>query len=392
LNDNCLQIAIASDLHAHSVDTESPSYLDVRQPASLTNQNPVEGLKRLISEEKLKADLLLSPGDLGHQASAVGIQYSWKELHALGALLQAKVVTATAGNHDIDSRYQGDDHAPEHILKGLLPQFPFSDDVLTDRYWSRAYVILDQEEYRLVLLNSSAYHGNTSTEKNHGRIDKQTLSDLERELKLRGKKKVNILLCHHHPQQHSELDLGEQDYMRHGQLLLNLLGSGRFGDWIVIHGHKHHPKISYASGGASAPVVFSAGSLASKLFLPSQSVSRNQFYMMSIEPDQNKDLGIAGTVRAWDWAHGTGWIPAGEDSGLPALFGFGARATAGAIASQTLPIVKAGPLAWGNLVGQLPILRYVLPSDMLLLEEQLGEHGVKITRDRSGPVQIGHSI
>jgi hypothetical protein len=253
-------------------------------------------------------------------------------------------------------------------------------------------VILDREDYRLLVLNSSAYHGNTPTEKNHGRIDRQTLGDIEKELKLRGKKRVNILLCHHHPQQHSELELGEEDYMRHGQLLLNLLGSGRFADWIVIHGHKHHPKISYAAGGASAPVVFSAGSLASKLFIPAQSVSRNQFYLMSIEPEQTKTLGIAGRVRAWDWAHGTGWIPASEDSGLPANFGFGARSTAGAISSQIQPLLHSGPLSWDALLVQIPLLRYMLPTDMMLLEEELRVHGVKITRDRTGPIQIGLTI
>jgi predicted phosphodiesterase len=340
----------------------------------------------------LESDLLLCPGDLGHQASPVGIQYAWKELHSVGQLLNAKTVTATAGNHDIDSRYLGDDHAPEHILKGLVPQFPFSDDTLTDRYWGRAYAILDKEDYRLLVLNSSAYHGNTPVEKNHGRVDRQTLNEIEKDLKLRDRKEVNIFLCHHHPQQHSELELGEDDYMRHGQLLLNLLGSGHFGDWIVIHGHKHHPKITYAAGGASAPVVFSAGSLASKLFIPVQSVSRNQFYLISIEPERIETLGIAGTGRAWDWAHGTGWVPSGDDSGLPANFGFGAKLKAGAVTSQILPLVQAAPLDWNHLLVQLPIVRYILPTDLKLLEEHLREHGITITRDRSGPVQIGLAI
>ena len=392
MSHSVIGVAIASDLHAHALDSETPSYLDVRYPATLANQHPIEGLKKLIKEERLRADLLLSPGDLGHQASREGIQYAWKELHCLGELLGAKIVTATAGNHDIDSRYKGDDHAPEHVLKGLLPQFPFPEDTLSDRYWGRAYAILDREDYRLLVLNSSAYHGNTPAEQNHGRIDRQTLYDIEKDLKLRGKKQVNILLCHHHPQQHSELDLGETDYMRHGQLLLNLLGSGHFGNWIVIHGHKHHPKIFYAAGGASAPVVFSAGSLASKLFVPAQSVSRNQFYLMLIEPDQSPLLGIAGTVRAWDWAHGTGWIPSSNGSGLPADFGFGARLTAGALSSQIQPFLNAGPLTWETLLAHLPLLRYILPTDMVLLEEELRSQRITITRDRSVPVQIGHVI
>src|SRR5690242_17914731 len=124
-----LRIAVASDLHAHSVkDGEAPSHLDVSDSATLPNQNPLAGLKKLISEQGLRANALLSPGDLGHQANPIAIQYAWRELHEVGKMLGTKLTTATAGNHDIDSRYAGDDHSPEHILKGLVPSYPLADE------------------------------------------------------------------------------------------------------------------------------------------------------------------------------------------------------------------------------------------------------------------------
>src|ERR1039458_1676051 len=260
-----LRIAVASDLHAYSQDDSHPSHLKVTDSETLVGDQPISGLLELVTLRGLTANILLSPGDLGHKASIAGVKYAWQALHKIKQALQAEYTTATAGNHDIDSRYQGDDHAPEHILKALIPSYPFDDELSNDRYWSRAYVIRTFEDYRLVLLNSSAYHGHTPVEQNHGRIDKQTLSTLSAELKNLPPKPVNILLCHHHPLMHSELGLGEDDYMKNGQLLLDLLGGGQVGQWLVIHGHKHHPRISYASGGSNSPAVFSAGSLCANL-------------------------------------------------------------------------------------------------------------------------------
>jgi hypothetical protein len=389
-----IRLAIASDLHAHAVDGEGPSHLDIRTADNLPNQHPISGLYKLIEEQSLTAHLLLCPGDLGHQSSPEAIKYAWDRLHQLGAKLAAKLVTGTAGNHDIDSRYKGDDHCPEHILKGLLPRFPLEDEALWDRYWARAYAIVDLEQCRLLLLNSSAYHGKAAVEKNHGRIDKQTLVDIEQELKKRGKRDINILLCHHHPQMHSELGLGEGDVMKQGQLLLDLLGNNQYGPWLVIHGHKHHPKITYAAGGSASPIIFAAGSLSSKLFLPLQTVGRNQFYLVEIRRPEVEQYGLVGRVSCWDWAFGTGWIPASDSSGLPAMFGFGWRQNAVSAAKTIAAAIGTQPtLSWSNLLATIPTLSFLTPQDLLNLEKQLTTtHGLRVQRDGPTIVQIGKVV
>jgi hypothetical protein len=386
-----IRLAIASDLHAHAVDGESPSHLDIRIPDTLPNQHPMSGLYKLVEEQSLKAQLLLCPGDLGHQSSPEAIKYAWELLHKLGHKLDSKLVTATAGNHDIDSRYKGDDHCPEHILKGLVPRFPLEDEALSDRYWARAYAIVDLKECRLLLLNSSAYHGRTSVEKNHGRIDKQTLVDIEQELKKRGKKDINILLCHHHPQIHSELGLGEDDVMKQGQLLLDLLGNNQYGSWLVVHGHKHHPKITYAAGGSASPIILAAGSLSSKLFLPLQTVGRNQFYLLEIRRSEVEAYGLVGRVTCWDWAFGMGWIAASDSSGLPAKFGFGWRLNAVSSAKEIAGIVGAlATLDWSVVVARIPTLSFLTPQDLSNLEKQLiAVHGLRLQRDGASIVKIG---
>jgi hypothetical protein len=78
-----IRIAVASDLHAYANDGSSPSHLDIRAAENLPNQHPLAGLLKLIRDEGLTADAILSPGDLGHQASIEGIKYAWDALHQL---------------------------------------------------------------------------------------------------------------------------------------------------------------------------------------------------------------------------------------------------------------------------------------------------------------------
>ena len=98
------RVAILSDLHAYGEGAERPSFLDVRSSSLPIHQHPISSLKDLVSKSSIRADFLLCPGDLGHRASTLGIEYAWQQLHEVGHDLGARLVTGTAGNHDMDSR------------------------------------------------------------------------------------------------------------------------------------------------------------------------------------------------------------------------------------------------------------------------------------------------
>jgi len=388
-----IRVAIASDLHAHSNSAPSPSHLNISMPESLTFQHPISALLDLINTEQLIANVLLSPGDLGDKADAEGIAYSWGALGKLSSALGCEIFTATAGNHDLDSRLRENDHNPLHILKGLVPSFPLQDEDLDDKYWSRAYVIKDMSPLRIVLLNSSSFHGYGEIEKNHGRVDELTLKGLGKDLRKLAPMPINILLCHHHPHHHSELSLGEGDVMRQGQQLLDMLGSGEYGRWLVIHGHKHHPKIAYAAGGSASPVVFAAGSLCAILSGLLQTAARNQFYLVEIDPTECEKYGLVGTIRAWDWSPGNGWIKASTfSSGLPASSGFGYRQDPLLLGVKIADIVgtSADTVLWEDISAKVPEVNFLLPQDLSALVRVLEQnYRFEVSRDGTEIVEVG---
>lgn len=397
-----LTVAVLSDIHAYDPSGTSagaaPSYVRVMTTNSSASPDPFEELRRLISDGRLSADMLLCPGDLGDRAEPKAVKHAWEQVQQVGQLLKCREIVATAGNHDVDSRHKYTDHDAKGFLQSLKPLFPFpmgksESEALCHEYWSQHFAIIEESSFRLVVLNSAAYHGEAPEEIEYGRISQHTLTRLKERLK-RGRAMVNLLLCHHHPLVHAELDLGERDTMRYGHQLLDLLADPDYGSWIVIHGHKHHPRITYAQGRASSAVVFAAGSFSAQLYPTLGTAARNQFYLISLPLGEVQSGGIHGTFRAWDWIANKGWQPATKDSGLPGSGGFGCRSHPSKIAAAIAGVARGNGKKfydWNEIRKSVHELDYILPNDFQRLVSELeNTHGMKILFSSAGiPTQLG---
>lgn len=395
-----LKIAIVSDLHAYDRpdNGKKPSHFCTLDAIIPGGQHPIGSLLEMIETRPLNAHILLCPGDITDKARPAGLQAGWKAVHDIGVALKAELIAGTAGNHDLNSRFLHSDFDAKGHVQSLNPPFPLPYEGHNDRYWARHFTIVLGSSYRLVILNSSAYHGFHGTaetaekELERGRISRLTLAALRTSLQGGEPKPVNILMCHHHPHQHAELGLGADDVMVDGENLLMLLESEEVGRWFVLHGHKHHPKITYAQGGASAPIVFAAGSLCAELFLELQTVTRNQFYLLEFPYTRYPSLGFGGTFQAWDWHVGVGWEKATPRMGLPAIGGFGYRPDVNVFAGEVATCVgNRGRIDWQSFLGQCPKYAFLMPADADRVRRLLDEtHQVGITFDNDGiPIEIG---
>ena len=163
---------------------------------------------------------------------------------------------ATAGNHDVDSRHREEQRDIRADLQELAPSFPTADDVLNAHYWAWHYAIVDEPTFRVVTLNSAGIHANPG-EWAHGRIESRIVTRLMKSLSQGTVRPVQILLCHHHPHRFGDMDIDDYSEMSGGQLLLSKLSGGDLGHWTIVHGHRHWPHLTYASGGGGAPTIFS---------------------------------------------------------------------------------------------------------------------------------------
>ena len=155
---------------------------------------------------------------------------------------------------------------------------------------------------------------------------------------------------------------------------------------MVIHGHKHFPKLCYAQGATAAtPVVFAAGSFSACLAPQIQAIARNQFYIFDFPLDVFPTMGLVGRFRAWDWIYGIGWQPAQERSGLPQQGGFGIRDKPDSLAAEIArECSKRLQTKWADIEQRVTKVRYVLPNDLRLIRKKLESDGRFRILDRNG--------
>jgi len=394
--DDVLRVAVISDVHAEiNPEPDRPySFLNMDIPAG-DPRNPIGALCRLISgPEKLTADIIVCPGDLGCKARPATVQYGWQQLHRLAADLKSQLIIAAPGNHDFDSRCRYGNYEPSQVLKNLSPLFPFADKATNDDFWANHWVCLCNDLLRVILVDSSAYHASPA-EIEHGRIAEETLHQIEQKLKSQGNRSLNLLVCHHHPEKHEDLHAADYDHMQGGQALIDQVCSSVFGHWLVIHGHRHHPKLYYARGATQdTPVVFSAGSLCAVLSPELATIARNQFYLLELTPSLFDQSGsCVGRFRSWDWACGRGWNPAGDGSGLPPRGGFGLRVPPQQLADKIDESFPEQLVKRAVILERMPQLDFLTPDGLEEMCRVLNErHRMDVTLDRGQISEIGRMI
>lgn len=387
-----IRLAVLSDLHFSSGNQGvNATYVILDRP-EVRKQNPYRDLIELIDSENLRADVVLCPGDITYQADQNALRSAWDALNKIaGGLGAAHLLTAT-GNHDISSR-DVKDASPEvwEFLKALSPSYPYpsGSKVQWLSYWAQHYMIVEALDVRFVILNSCNCHSRGGDEWKHGRVTDFTIATLMRELGDMPRSGLNVLLCHHHPAKHPDLSQASIDYseMTQGSKLLSELGE-RDEAWLVIHGHKHSPRLEYAqSGGSEAPVIFSAGSMSAVLPPNYFAGAANQFYIIEIDLDDVQDNGVVGKFEVWDWHEGQGWNRCRQSGRSGARIsdgaGFGYRANLTGVARDITASIGGSPVTkWNDLVARMPLLKYLTPVDLEKVKAKLkANHEIEVLTD-----------
>lgn len=391
---SALTIAVISDLHAFvDVKNSSNSSLQFGSPAQ-ESRNPLVNLVDYVKQERLTADILVCAGDICNQADPQGFTSAWSKIQELSTVLSSHHLVSTCGNHDLNSRYlkdrgEVDDPDPKGALLCQTPGFPFSDPVVNNQYWAHNFAIVDLNlDCCAVVLNTSAYHGGQEEEIEHGRVSGRTIDAILRELGRYRDRQTFILICHHHLVPMARL-AGKPDceYVHNGAELLEKLERATRKSWLVIHGHRHHPRLVYGQASTScAPIIFGSGSLGARLTgIP------NQFHLIELQKSNRSDhSSIVGTVKTWSWTETTAWSQAGRNNlGMPTICGFGYKGQVGCLADEISTLVATNYITWPEALTSLPSLNYLTPEHLEQLEDELEMRGIAVNYDRTGlPSQI----
>lgn len=385
-------IAIASDLHCHlrSPGYRQESFLIAGSARLPSGRHPIQSLLELIEEEGLTADALVCPGDISNRASLEGLSNGVQSLIELKQKLKSTHLLCTLGNHDVDSRRQHDSDDPFALAATVHPAFPLSEEH-KQQYWAEGFSVVECGRTAIILvLNSVADHTSEQTAK-RGSFPERRLAALDKELLRYSNSEfpLRIAMLHHHPLLHSHLNFLSEDVLANGDQLITVLSKHRFD--IIIHGHKHQPRLRRQDDGAHNMIVFAAGSFSAFLHEMS-STTRNLFHL--IELDKKDEL--SGVLRSWEYNDGLGWSPtARKSSGFPFVLQF--KGSYHKVSSKELAdfILNQNPAKVDaeELYAAVPLLRYVLPDELDSLGEELErKYGLKFVYNDLGLIQEAGKI
>lgn len=373
-----MRALVISDLHAVSRRPEKgamPSLIEFSNTERTNKKDPLIGLKSLLAKEILpKPDLIICAGDIADKADSLAIKSAWAEINELAATCGVSDILATCGNHDLDSRHAGNSFDPKGFLRRLTPSFPIPKLLRSDleqlRYWADNFSVIESASWRVLNINSCAYHGygtDTEPELEHGRISDHTLDEIKEYIGGTADlhKKVNICLLHHHLKEVGSDGFKDKSKMKGAENLLAMLSESKYGEWFVIHGHRHRAGI-YCAGGNTAPIVLSCASFSATLAGDEQNPSPNQFYLIDFEAGANGRARVKGVVSSWNWTPGYGWLEASpKPGGLPSRAGFGYRGDIPDLADKVAAKVRVSKrISWSDLREAHPDLKFLMPEDI----------------------------
>lgn len=383
-----MRIAVVSDLHCHEKREHSSSFLTLATPPVPISTNPLESLVKRIETSSIKADVLICPGDFADRCCVAGLGFAASAVQRIAEALSVKDTFIVPGNHDIDSRgtHGADPFAP---VRNRIASMPGPDLSLQQDFWTKGFALSCKPPLALVAINSVKAHVDESEAK-RGSISAADLEALDSVLmQVPAECRIRVAVTHHHPQLHEDCGMSSDDVMRRGSELLRVLENRGF--ILVVHGHKHHPKLSYAQGGGSTPTVFASGSLSAIVHYSLATLTRNLFHVVDTDVGQLDGCYGCGRIETWEFNYGRGWNPATlQSAGFPFRTGFGCRWPVSDVARTVATATGTSRARWRDLVDRIQQLDYVLPSDLERVFSILeADHGLVALRDNAGlPFEI----
>lgn len=367
-----IKLAIVSDLHckhSRSDETIASTLLYTDDIAGATSTNPYLALKELIKTNELRSDILICPGDITDKSDKQGLASGWQYLEKIRERLDADDLLATVGNHDVDIT-NVEKLGPLGVLKRFEDNYPVKINPIKVFYWDNDFCLYNEGDLLVFIFNSCYTHLNHQSSKLSS-IDQIHLDSIAKELKKLNMKnfKFKIALCHHHPINHSNISNPDIDLIDKGELLVKLLEDFDF--QVIIHGHKHDPRLSYRN---SMP-IFCAGSFSSTQNVNDLRIE-NTFHIIELLANERK-----GIIESWVFIPQKGWITK-MDTHFPCLTGFGFRGNLETLAKECAAWLKSKGqdiVDFKGIKEVFPDINFLSPEDQITFNKKLLENDIEVT-------------
>ena len=325
-----LSIAVVSDLHIGGARSRD---LCPKDPPDVPDENYVDRFRAHAATHGIQSDIVLCPGDATQGLDPAEVQRSAQVLREIATALGVAddKIYYTPGNHDVDwsamripdttgfrrtQRFEpmraGGGHLDQwcRLGSGVLLEAPHVS-------------VVDSPDIRLALVNTVAHDGPDS-KVHHGAVSQESVEALDQALQsLAQTDSPRVCLLHHHPIQYTNPLPDDVDFsvMSNAENLLSVLAQHRFD--ILVHGHRHSPRVvTYSVNGSHPLVIVGAGSFSARLDSRWAGIVNNQFHIIRVDGRTSQGC-VKGQVESWAYVASSGWVPSQQHNGIAHLRRFG---------------------------------------------------------------------
>lgn len=364
-----MKLCIISDLHCQHQDNSSgenrDTFLTSNKARVPVSQHPVASMLKVIDEkENIKSDYLLCLGDLGNKADEQGISSAWGFVGEIKEKLGAKCKVCVPGNHDVNSRRNFGKDAFTYI-KSFHESFPTSDRTLNSHFWDRGFCFKTVNDVLFLMINTVHDH-NSEENASDSCISEKNFEDIKQELATFNNLDIKYKICvmHHHPITYSDISYKDRSLDK-GDNLMSLINENGFD--IVIHGHKHIPRISEYNG----MPIFGAGTFSSITNITGTGIDP-MFHVIEFSEVKRK-----GKIYSWEYNLKDGWIE-NQNVKFPPVIGYGGSVDLEKSANQILELINSDgqPKLYSKVLSIIPDLEYLIPEKLTYLEKLLRNKGI----------------
>lgn len=220
-----------------------------------------------------------------------------------------------------------------------------------------------------------------------GTFTNDRIERMERALQPQLTSPLRGALMHHHPYLHTGPFQKDVDVIQTGDALIAALG--RLGCRFVIHGHKHHTRLSYVDGIA----ILACGSFSAMLGAYGTSVG-NTFHVLSVNGDHPEE--VRGTVKTWVFQLGSGWTRSNlRYKGFPFQSGFGHTApifaTINALKTLAESDQEESRFIEPRVLAAAPDAEFLTPSEREEVNRNLAKQNLKLDDYDDGHLELWRS-
>ncbi|WP_108802177.1 metallophosphoesterase [Aquimarina sp. Aq107] len=367
-----IKIGVISDIHSHEKDNKQQQggYYFPSMPDDPIEKNPFSALKKLIRENSLELDYLLSPGDYAHQIDDKGLKSAWDQLKLIHHEVKSKLLIGTIGNHDVASR-DAEKDSFDYIKKfdTCFPLYPSNpnDDSSRNQLLENSFFVYEDSDLDIffIVLNSCFDHWN-EIDASRGKIKTDKINEIQKAINDSNNEK-KILLIHHNPIIHQAWG-NDNDFLEDSEKLLqNIRGID-----LIIYGHKHNFRFEQREIYPKNLSLLASGSFS--CFKTSLARNdQNTFHIVEFDCKKMEFCENQGFVKTYEYNPSDGWNYSNK-----LLEGFGCTLDSQSLESKIINFLKEQDehyMNWSDIVTDLPFLQYVSKKNRNLVFENLQKKG-----------------